>query len=334
MMKDKARIACFFMLCFALGGCSVMLPQSHELVETPPTDLTGKVELTEVPFFPQEDFQCGPASLAMALNAANVHTTPEELVDQVYIPARKGSLQVEMLAATRRHGMVAYELSPKLADVLKEIAAGTPVIVLENYGFSLPPFGDFPQWHYAVAIGYDFSEGRIMRRSGSHARQTMPFSVFEYLWKKDGHWAMVAVPPDRIPTTATEERYTSAVIALEKSGQIKAANVAYRSLLGRWTNSYAGLMGLGNTAYAMQDKKSAETAFTLATQKNPESVAAFNNLATVLADIGKVNEALEMAKRAVFLGGPLNEDAKNTYEEILQKYTSINTKTDDTLHLK
>ena len=319
-LSCKARLyPGFFFLCLTLGGCALSLPQSHKLDQQHPADLPTKVELTDVTFFPQEDFHCGPAALAMVLSAANIKVTPEELVDQVYIPARKGSLQVEMIAAARRHGLVAYQLAPILSDVLHEISAGTPVIVLENYGFSAPPFLNFPQWHYAVAIGYDFMDNRIMRRSGIHARQSMPFSVFEYLWKRDGHWAMVAVPPERIPVTAKEDRYTSAVIALEKSGQIKAANIAYRTLLRRWPNSYAGLMGLGNTAYALQEKDAAEAAFLKATQLNPTAVAAFNNLATVLAERQNFEDAIVAAERAVSLGGPLLETAQITYKEILQK---------------
>jgi hypothetical protein len=37
-------------------------------------------------------------------------------VPQVYLPARKGSLQVEMLAAARRHGLVSYQLAPSKVD--------------------------------------------------------------------------------------------------------------------------------------------------------------------------------------------------------------------------
>ena len=72
---------------------------------------------------------------------------------QVYLPERKGSLQVEMLAAARRHGMVSYQLAPRFEDMMREIAAGTPVVVLQNLGvFS-------SGWHYAVAIGYDYQTG-------------------------------------------------------------------------------------------------------------------------------------------------------------------------------
>src|SRR5471032_2879219 len=146
MHSTRARLSAgFLFLSAALSGCSLIAPQTSALKAQRPADLPPRAELTQVPFFPQEDYYCGPAALAMVLNAAGVKVTPEDLVDQVYLPGRKGSLQVEMLAATRRHGLVAYELAPKVEDMLREIAAGSPAIVLENYG----PFKWFPLWHYS-----------------------------------------------------------------------------------------------------------------------------------------------------------------------------------------
>jgi tetratricopeptide (TPR) repeat protein len=315
MCHSKARfLAGFLFLAVALSGCAVILPQTYALKEQRPSDLPVRAELTEVPFFAQEDYQCGPAALAMALNAAGVSVTPEELVNQVYIPARRGSLQVEMLAATRRRGLIAYELEPQLTDVLREVAAGTPVIVLENYGFRI-----YPLWHYAVVVGYDLDQGQTIRRSGTKRRQTMPIAVFEYVWKDEGRWAMVAVPPDRLPATATESRYTSAAVALEKTGQIRGAHTAYNTLLGRWPGSLAGQMGRGNTAYALNDFATAESAFRQAAQDHPRTPAAFNNLAQVLADSGRLDEALVAAEHAVSLGGPLLAATQATLEEIRMK---------------
>ena len=311
----KARLSAGFLLLGALlGGCAGLLPQTHALREQPPSGLPAKAELREVPFHAQEEYHCGPAALAMVLNAAGAGATPEELVEQVYLPGRKGSLQIEMLVAARRNGMVAYELEPRLADVLLEVAAGTPVVVLENYGFRI-----WPKWHYAVVVGYDLEAGEIIRRSGLRPRQTMPFPVFEYVWKDEGYWAMVVVPPGRLPATATEARYASAVVALEKSGQLKNARVAYDAMLKRWPSSLAGLMGLGNTAYALKDSAVAEAAFRQATLEHPGAAAAFNNLAHVLAERGRLDEALAAAERAVSLGGPLLPSAQATLDEIRKK---------------
>ncbi len=295
-----------------------MAPQTYALKESLKeqrlSDLPPRAELMQVPFFPQDDYFCGPSALAMVLNAAGVKASPEELVDQVYLPGRKGSLQVEMLAAARRHGLIAYELEPVITDLLREIAAGTPAIVLENYGFSW-----YPVWHYSVVVGYDLPELEVIRRSGKRPRITTPLTIFEKIWKHESYWAMVAVPADRVPATATETRYATAVVALENSGQTKTAFTAYNTLLKRWPASLAGQMGRGNTAYALHDLETAESAFRQASRDHPDSAAAFNNFAQVLSDRGKLSEAVAAAETAVSLGGPLQSATQATLDEIRKK---------------
>src|SRR5690606_29566356 len=92
-----------FVCAWLLSGCASLFPQTAELREGLPEGLPERVELKSVPFFPQDEYQCGPAALATSLAATGVKVTPTELVPQVYLPERKGSLQVEMLAAARRH---------------------------------------------------------------------------------------------------------------------------------------------------------------------------------------------------------------------------------------
>jgi len=158
---QNARAIAGVLVCacaLALSGCASMWPQTAELRRALPQGIPESTELREVPFFPQEAYQCGPASLATVLAASGVKVTPEDLLPQVYLPERKGSLQVEMLAAARRHGVVSYQLAPRFEDLLRELAAGNPVIVLQNLSV-----GD--GWHYAVAVGYDYDGGRLVLRS-------------------------------------------------------------------------------------------------------------------------------------------------------------------------
>jgi len=80
----------------------------------------------------------------MVLGAAGKPIEPEALRPQVHLPDRRASLQVEMLAAARRNGLVAVELKPGLSDLLAEIAAGDPAVVLRNLVLDR-----YPVWHYA-----------------------------------------------------------------------------------------------------------------------------------------------------------------------------------------
>jgi tetratricopeptide (TPR) repeat protein len=309
----KARIIAGFVLCL-LAGC-VSLPQTEALRAEGGAGLPPRVELDSVPFFAQEEYQCGPAALAMALNAAGVAVTPDALTDEVYIPARKGSLQVEMLAGARRHGLLAYELAPELKDILAEVAAGNAVIVLQNQGL----FAFHPYWHYAVVIGYDLQKNQILLHSGARARRAMALGLFEFLWIDGQRWAMVALAPGRLPASAREARLATATVDLEKTGRIADAHRAYAALLQRWPADLIGLMGLGNTAYALGDPAEAESAFRKATASHPLAASAFNNLAQTLADQGKLEAALEAARRAVSLGGASLPTAQATLEEILKR---------------
>ncbi len=313
--SDKARVIAGFVIVLSLLAGCVSLPQSEALRRKGGAGLPPRAELDTVPFFAQEEYQCGPAALAMALNAAGIAAAPDALTDEVYIPARQGSLQVEMLAGARRHGLLAYALAPELKDVLAEVAAGNAVIVLQNLGL----WAFHPYWHYAVVIGYDLEKNQILLHSGARARRAMSFGLFEFLWIDGGRWAMVALAPGRLPTSAREASYASAAAALEQTGRIAEAHRAYAALLERWPANLIGLMGLGNTAYAQGRTAEAETAFREATTAHPLAAAAFNNLAQTLADQGKLDAALDAARKAVSLGGASLPAAQATLEQILKQ---------------
>ena len=309
----RPRAVAWLFLCLALlSGCAG-LRQSDALLRARDAGLPGKAEVAGVPFIAQEENQCGPAALGMALKAAGLDISQDTLTEELYIPARSGSLQVEMLAAARRHGMLAYALEPELNSVLTEIASGNTVIVLQNLGL----FAFRPYWHYAVVLGYDLERGEILLHTGKHARRAISARLFEFTWKDGGRWAMVALPPGRIPASAGETGLERAAAALEQTGRIAEAGLAYDAMLRRWPENFVALMGRGTTAYARGRLTLAESAFRTAAQRHPFAGAAFNNLAQTLADQGKWDAALAAAREAVRLSGPSLEAAKSTLQDIL-----------------
>ena len=269
-----------------------------------------KHELKAVPFYPQKAYQCGPASLAMALGWSGIQIDPDSLTPQVYTPSRKGSLQPAMIAAARRHGRVAYTIAGANA-LLSEIAAGHPVIVLQNLGLSW-----IPVWHYAVVIGYDLNEGVVILHSGITNQKITALRTFENTWSRGKHWGLVVLPPSRLPATAEVNSYVKAVVGLEKARQWPAATEGYQTALNQWPRSFSAHMGLSNSLYAQGDLKSAEKVLRRTTNLFPNKGAAFNNLAQVLWKQGKKQEAKQAARRAVMLGGPLVEQYQKTLHEI------------------
>lgn len=297
-----------FLLLLLLAGCAT--PQTGQLLASAAA-FPSPVELTKVPFFPQEEYQCGPAALATVLNYAGLSVTPDELVPQVYLPKRQGSLQFELLAATRRHGRVAYPLRPQLSDLISEVAAGNPVLVLQNLSFDA-----ISVWHYAVVVGFDLERAKVVLRSGVEPRRLTSLQTFERTWTRANYWAVVITPPGNLPQSAEEQTYLEAVLALEKLQQWQAAAMAYATTLTRWPQSLGAQMGLGNSRYALNDLPAAEAAFRHATQVHPQAAEAFNNLAQTLADQARWDEAEQVAQQAVAMGGKNAAIYAQTLEQI------------------
>ncbi len=230
------------------------------------------------------------------LNYSGIPVTPEELRDQVYLPEREGSLQVEILSTIRRHGRIPYLLTPHVEALLEELRADHPVLVLQNLALSW-----YPRWHYAVVVGYEPIDRNIVLRSGTRKRHVVPIELFERTWRRGDYWAVLAIKPGELPATAEEERYLEAVVPLERLERWDDLQSAYRAAVAHWPRSLIAQMGLGNSYYARGDFPKASEAFRDAVAIHPQAAAAHNNLAFVLARMGKLNEALSHAKRAVEL---------------------------------
>jgi tetratricopeptide (TPR) repeat protein len=189
-------------------------------------------------------------------------------------------------------------------------------VVLQNLGVFTAG------WHYAVAVGYDYSRGTLVLRSGTQEREVMPFATHEVVWMRSGYWAMVAVPPDRIPATAEEKSWLTAVAALERTGDARGARVAYRTFLGRWPDNVNAAVGLANTHHTLGELREAEAVLREAARKDPESVVVLNNLAQTLSDLGRQDEALSVVERAARAGGPFATAVQDTRQTILDRMSA------------
>jgi len=278
-----------------LAGCAV---QTRSLREHPPSDLPRASELAATPFFSQTEYQCGPAALATALAAAGLPADPAELAEQVFLPARTGTLQIEMIAGARRQGAVATRIPPTLEAALREVSAGHPVVVLQNLGLSWAR-----AWHYAVLIGYDIDAGDVLLRSGATRREAMAMRTFEHTWMRSGAWAFVALPPGQWPATASESAVVEASVGFERTASPTQAVAVYRSALARWSGNLTLTMGLGNSLYAAGDKRAAADAFRSAALQH-RSAPAWINLASTLLELGDVDAAAQAAREANALADP------------------------------
>ncbi len=297
----------FITLWVLLGGCASVPPPPWDIL---PETAPARTLIPSVPFYAQKAYQCGPAAMAIALGWSGLDVTPDDLAPAVYTPDRKGSLQADLIGAARRSGRLPYPVAG-MECLLREIAAGHPVIVLQNLGLRW-----FPRWHYAVAIGYDRPAGQIILHSGVVANRRVGFATFQRTWQRADQWGLVVVPPREMPACAEEQPYLEAGLALQQSGRAAAAESAFAAAARRWPQSFGAWMALGNLQYARGDSDAALQAFENATRIDPTDGAAYNNLAHVLAGLGRWDQAETAAARAVALGGRHIDLFRQTLEEI------------------
>ncbi len=144
--------------------------------------------LKDVPFYPQETWQCGPASLAAVFNFWGGRVSPEEIAAAVYSREAKGTLDMDMVFYAEKKGWKTRQYQGGREDILKEIDSGIPLVVLVDYGFWI-----YHQHHFMVVIGYD--ENAVIAHSGMEREKRISWDYFLRTWEKTKFWTLRVTPP-------------------------------------------------------------------------------------------------------------------------------------------
>ena len=265
----------FVLAAAGLNGCALITAPKFDEVMTQPTPV-----LDHVPFFPQERYQCGPAALATVLTAGGEAATPEQLVAEVYLPGRRGSLQPELVSAVRRRGRVPYVSESDVGTLDDMLAAGVPPLVLLNLSSRF-----FPIWHYAVVIGTDPERHRVVLRSGTDPDRRMSWWRFERAWFLSDYWALAVLPDEHIPDFVDPIAYIRAVAPWERTDAVRA-RTAYAAATTRWPDLAAPWVALGNVDAAAGRPAQALAAYAEALSREPDQWVALNNAADQLGAVG------------------------------------------------
>jgi tetratricopeptide (TPR) repeat protein len=277
------------LLAALISGCSSF----PDVVRHLPAEARS-IELRNTPFFPQDRYQCGPAALATVLASSGVDTSVDDLVARVYLPGRKGSLQVELLAATRTSGRIAYVIDGTLANLYAELARARPVLVLQNLGVSA-----FPTWHYAVVVGIDSDAGQVVLRSGTEERRVTSIRTFLHTWRRSNYWAMIALRPGELPVNVERLPYLAAAAAFEQAGHDAGTTSIWLAARDRWPKDSLVLLGLANAHYASQEYAAAKAVLRDLLNIDTDNHIARNNLAMVYIHEKNFDAALQQVDRAL-----------------------------------
>ena len=184
---------------------------------------------------------------------------------------------------------------------------------MQNLGLSW-----YPQWHYAVVVGFDLPHGEIVLRSGLERDYRISLALFERTWQRAEHWAVVLLAPGELPSDEREEAYFQSVSAFAAVANTdsRAIALAYEAGLERWPTSINLGMARANLFYTQGDIGSAVRAYELIVARAPDYAAGHNNLAQALLDMGRLDKAKKHAERAVKIGGSFSENYRKTLDAI------------------
>lgn len=277
-----------------------------------------------VPFVAPRSKLCGSSSIEMVAAYWQTKTsyTPQlsvgELDGRTLIPAKGGTLQIELVWAARANGLIVYPLEPTFEALFSELSEDHPVIVLVNRSYSW-----YPLWHYAPVTGFDGEKRTVLTHFSDQENEAIPIGTFAALWKRSNNWGVVLLPPGKLPASASSKTFLRAAYAFEKTGKVREAIVAYKSALVRWSEDTDILFALANAYYNVSNLQDAEESYRKLLAIEPSHLFALNNLAVLLCHTGRSNEALRVLEKAVTDDTQMQSILKATQKEIETGCSSI-----------
>lgn len=242
-MNGIIKKACYltsFSLFLILTGCQ-STPQTAQLRQEGLASLPESHTIHTMPFFPQEQYYCGPTTLSEVFGYYGKNIFPDEIAPKLFIPNKEGSLQLEMVTATRQYGLLPYTERGTLSSLLQFVKDDIPVVVFQNLSIQL-----LPQWHYAVVIGFDSEKGSVTLHTGVTPNHEMSLELFERTWGRGNYWYLAPVPPGVTSSEMTPFTYVSAAYGMLKVGDQEQALAFLETATNQWPDYWLSYFLVAN----------------------------------------------------------------------------------------
>lgn len=177
----QAAVACVLIM----AGCS---PAGHYLVPERDAPRPGWY-ISNVPFYPQKSFQCGPASLASVLNYWGDRSSPDDIAKAVYSPSLKGSLGIDLWSYAQSRRFQAEMHTGSLRHLQQLIERKIPAIAFLDLGYEWLPVP-----HFVVVVGLDPERSMVITYNGTERNSLIPYRAFLRAWQKTHFWSLVVYP--------------------------------------------------------------------------------------------------------------------------------------------
>lgn len=251
-------------------------------------------------FVAQEPNRCGSAALSEVLTYWKAPRSEEPvLAAEVFSESLKGTLNVDLVTAARRRGMVTRDGSSTMTELRSLVAAGYPAVVMINVG----PYV-LNRKHFLAVKGVDLERGYLMADDGRRGDVVLRPRPFRRDWRASKFWALYCWPPGKAPETATAEEQLRAGLIFEERGRTREAVAAYERARDGNPDLWEASFNLANLSLAGGDLAGAEKQYRAAMAIKADEADVLNNLAYVLFKRGgAAAESEELARRAVACAG-------------------------------
>jgi ABC-type bacteriocin/lantibiotic exporter with double-glycine peptidase domain len=183
-IQHRAFVILACLICLSVAGaCATAKPISSGA----PLDPSRYRIIERVPFFPQEDFQCGPSCLAGVLNHYGKNLSPRQIANEILHENIRGTLSIDMVIYARDQGFHADWYTGSEADLRETIDKNHPLIAMVDLGF-----GPVRRPHFLVVTGY--GQDGVIVNSGKHRQRLIPWKQFLGQWRRAEFWTLQIVP--------------------------------------------------------------------------------------------------------------------------------------------
>lgn len=291
--KGRARkaLARFFALLPALvlmTSCVYWTPRSHA-----PTAAATVVE--NVPLQKWDIKSCGAGALSSVLQHYGDPVSMAEW-DAKLPKTRGGVMSIDLVLAARERGFDASLVTGDASLLEAELRDRRPVILMLQV-IQAPGKGyDF--FHYVVIDGHDPERNLYRTQFGDGKSRWARLERLEPAWKPTKYATVVIRPAD------PHANALRAAVRLEEEGKFALAAQAYREILQKDPRALLAWTNLGNAEMQLGRAAAAEEAFRKALELDSDAADTLNNLAWLLYEQKRFDEAEPFARRAATTKAP------------------------------
>ncbi|MGZ5444054.1 MAG: tetratricopeptide repeat protein [Thermoanaerobaculia bacterium] len=251
---------------------------------------------------------CGAGALSAVLQHYGDPVSMAEW-DASLPKTRGGVMSIDLVLAARERGFDANLVTGDAGLVDAELRAGRPVILMLQV-IQAPGKGyDF--FHYIVIDGHDPDKNLYRTQFGDGKSRWARLERIEPAWKPTRYATVVIRPAD------PNAKALRAAVQLEEEGKYALAAQGYREILAQDPRSLLAWTNLGNAEMRLGRPVAAEEAFRKALEIQPDAADTLNNLAWLLYEQNRVDEAEPLARKAVATKAPDGWTRLDTLARIL-----------------